>query len=41
VTQAILVQGLFLALFVGMLSGLVPSFGAARRGVAQTLREVF
>jgi hypothetical protein len=35
------VQGLFLALFVGMLSGLVPSFGAARRNVAQTLREVF
>jgi putative ABC transport system permease protein len=41
VTQAVLVQGLFLALFVGMLSGLVPSFGAARRNVAQTLREVF
>ena len=41
VTQAVLVQGLFLALFVGMLSGLVPSFGASRRGVAQTLREVF
>jgi putative ABC transport system permease protein len=41
VTQAVLVQGLFLALFVGMLSGIVPSFGAARRNVAQTLREVF
>jgi putative ABC transport system permease protein len=41
VTQAVLVEGLFLALFVGMLSGLVPSFGAARRNVAQTLREVF
>ena len=40
VTQTILVQGLFLALFVGMISGVVPAFGAARRGVAETLREV-
>ena len=41
VTRAILVQGLFLALFMGMLSGVVPSFGAARRSVAETLREVY
>ncbi len=41
VTNTILVQGLFLAFFIGMLSGIVPSFGAARRGVVQTLREVF
>jgi putative ABC transport system permease protein len=41
VTETILVQGLFLALFVGMLSGVVPSFGAARQPVAATLREVF
>ena len=41
VTGSILVQGVFLALFVGMLSGVVPSFGAARRSVAATLREVF
>ena len=41
VTQTILVQGLFLALFVGMISGVVPAFGAARRGVSETLREVF
>lgn len=41
VSQAIAVQGLFLALFVGMLSGVVPAFGAARRSVAATLREVF
>ena len=34
VTNAILVQGLFLAFFIGMLSGIVPSFGAARRSVA-------
>jgi len=41
VTETILVQGLFLAFFVGMISGVVPSLGAARRPVAQTLREVF
>jgi putative ABC transport system permease protein len=41
VTNSILVQGLFLALFVGMISGVVPSWGAARRSVAATLREVF
>jgi putative ABC transport system permease protein len=41
VTNALLVQGLFLAFFIGILSGVVPSFGAARRSVAATLREVF
>ena len=41
VTNAILVQGLFLAFFIGIVSGLVPSFGASRRSVAATLREVF
>jgi putative ABC transport system permease protein len=41
VTNTILVEGLFLAFFIGMLSGVVPSYGAARRGVVQTLREVF
>lgn len=41
VTETILVQGVFLALVVGMLSGVVPSLGAARRSVAETLREVF
>jgi putative ABC transport system permease protein len=41
VTNTILVEGLFLAFFIGMVSGIVPSFGAARRGVVQTLREVF
>jgi putative ABC transport system permease protein len=40
-TGAILVQGLFLALFIGILSGVVPSWGASRRSVAATLREVF
>jgi putative ABC transport system permease protein len=41
VTRTIVVQGLFLALFIGMVAGVVPSFGAARRSVAETLREVF
>ena len=41
VTSAILVQGLFLALVIGIVSGVVPSFGASRRSVAATLREVF
>lgn len=41
VTQSVLVQSLFLALFVGMISGLIPAFGAARRSVVDTLREVF
>ncbi len=41
VTYAIVGQGLFLALFVGMLSGVVPSFGAAQRNVAATMREIF
>jgi ABC-type antimicrobial peptide transport system permease subunit len=41
VTDAILVQGLFLALFIGILSGVIPSWGASRRSVAATLREVF
>jgi putative ABC transport system permease protein len=41
VTNAVLVQGLFLALFIGILSGVIPSWGASRRSVAATLREVF
>jgi putative ABC transport system permease protein len=40
-TPAIFIQGLFLALFVGMLAGLVPSFGAARKPVVQALHEIF
>ncbi len=41
VTNAVLVQALFLAFFIGILSGVVPSLGAARRNVASTLRDVF
>jgi putative ABC transport system permease protein len=40
-TPAILVEGLFLALFVGMLAGFVPSYGAARKPVVEALHEVF
>jgi len=41
VTNALFVQALFLSFFIGILSGVVPSFGASRRSVAATLREVF
>jgi putative ABC transport system permease protein len=40
-TNVLIVQALFLAFFIGILSGVVPSLGAARRSVAATLREVF
>ena len=40
-TPMIVIQALFLALFVGMISGWVPALGAARKSVAATLREVF
>ena len=41
VTAPVLVQGIFLSLFVGMLAGVVPSFGAARKPVAASLHEIF
>ena len=41
VTASVIVQGIFLSLFVGMLSGVVPAFGAARKPVVATLHEVF
>jgi putative ABC transport system permease protein len=41
VSNAILVQAIFIAFFIGILSGWVPALGASRRSVAQTLREVF
>ena len=41
VTNWMLVQALFIAFFIGIVSGVVPSFGAARRSVSATLREVF
>ena len=41
VTGPVIVQGVFLSLFVGMLAGVVPSWAAARKSVAETLHEVF
>jgi putative ABC transport system permease protein len=41
VTNTVIIQGLFLSLFIGIVTGVVPSWGASRRSVALTLREVF
>ena len=41
VTATVIVDGLFLSIFVGILSGIVPAFGAARKPVAESLHEVF
>jgi putative ABC transport system permease protein len=41
VTPGVMAQGLFLSLAVGLLAGVLPALGAARRPVAQTLREVY
>ncbi len=41
VTNAVIVQGLFLAFLIGIVTGAIPAFGASRRSVALTLREVF
>jgi putative ABC transport system permease protein len=41
ITDAILVQALFVAFFIGILAGWLPALGASRRSSAQTLREIF
>src|SRR5262249_44377204 len=41
VSAPVIVDGLFLSLFVGMLAGFVPSFTAARKPVVEALHEVF
>jgi putative ABC transport system permease protein len=41
VTSAIAAQAAFLALLIGILSGALPSWGASRRSVSATLRDVF
>ena len=41
ITAPVLVQGVFLSLFIGMLAGIVPSYGAARKPVVETLHEIF
>jgi putative ABC transport system permease protein len=41
VTRGVVIEGLVLSLAIGALAGFVPAFGAARRPVAETLREIF
>jgi len=41
VTNAVIAQGLLLSLAVGILAGIAPSWGAARKSVIDALREVF
>ncbi|HXZ85859.1 MAG TPA: ABC transporter permease, partial [Myxococcota bacterium] len=41
VTPGVIARGLLLALAVGVVSGIVPAWGAARRRVAVALREAF
>lgn len=41
VTAPVVVEGIFLSLFVGMLAGVVPAYGAARKSVVESLHEVF
>jgi putative ABC transport system permease protein len=41
ISSAILVQAIFISLFIGILSAWIPALGASRQSVAQTLREVF
>ena len=41
VTTPVIVQGIGLSVLVGVLAGIAPSYGAARKPVAKTLREVF
>jgi putative ABC transport system permease protein len=37
---SVMIQGLFLALFVGLLAGVIPALGAARLNVAAALRQI-
>ncbi|HKE09982.1 MAG TPA: ABC transporter permease [Myxococcota bacterium] len=41
VTPRVIFQGLLLSLAIGVFAGFAPAYGAARRPVADTLREVF
>jgi putative ABC transport system permease protein len=41
VTGGVIARGLALALGVGLVAGVAPAWGAARRSVAETLRESF
>jgi putative ABC transport system permease protein len=37
---SVMIQGLFIALFVGILAGVIPSRGAAKLNVAAALRQI-
>jgi putative ABC transport system permease protein len=41
VTRDFVAQGVALSVVVGLVAGIAPAWGAARRPVAETLREVF
>ncbi len=41
VTPQVVAQGIALSVLVGLIAGIAPAWGAARRPVAETLREVF
>jgi putative ABC transport system permease protein len=41
VTPPVILQGVLLSLAVGVFSGLVPAWGAARKPIVETLHEVF
>jgi putative ABC transport system permease protein len=41
VTGPVIARGVVLSLLVGLLAGVLPAWGAARRPVAETLRDVF
>lgn len=41
VTRDIVARGIVLSVLVGLVAGIAPAWGAARRPVAETLREVF
>jgi putative ABC transport system permease protein len=40
-TTDVVLSGIALSLLVGLLAGLAPAYGAARRSVAETLHEIF
>jgi putative ABC transport system permease protein len=40
-TETILLQGIALSLVIGVIAGVIPSWGAARKPVAAAVREVF
>ncbi len=41
ITGPVIIDGLLLSLLVGVIAGVVPSYGAARKPVVDALREVF